>query len=220
MSSNLKLRLISSIVMIIFFIPTIFYFRTFFNIIICILALMMIYEWYKMGDKNSYYLFFVIIMCIVSFSTLMISYSDSKGLFLLTIISMISAVDCCAMITGKIIKGPKLIPKISPNNTYSGFIGGIMGGSVIVTILTSIYSLNYFYKKEINMWYIVLVTIILSIITQLSDLFISYFKRKFNCKDTGRIIPGHGGVIDRFDGYILTMPTIFFYLSYTHLIEI
>ena len=107
---------------------------------------------------------------------------------------------------GETFKGPKL-SKISPNKTYAGVIGGYILSIVFSyffiinenSILFEIYTLNY-----------LILTLLISTVSQIGDLIISYFKRISNVKDTGKIIPGHGGILDRIDGMIFVFP--FFYL--------
>jgi phosphatidate cytidylyltransferase len=125
---------------------------------------------------------------------------------------IIVTVDTMAMVGGKLIGGRKLAPTISPNKTVSGLLTGLIFASCIPFIVG-------IYKPIFNfsMVYIVAGTIILGFFAQMSDLFISIFKRKFGVKDSGSIIPGHGGVLDRFDSFILTAPmlllTVYLYLG-------
>ena len=106
--------------------------------------------------------------------------------------------DIGGLVFGKIFKGKKLT-KISPNKTISGSIG-----SLIFSIL-----LIPFYQESLfneNLSIIILITITISITSQLGDLFISYLKRKAKVKDTSDILPGHGGILDRIDGIIFAIP--------------
>ena len=119
----------------------------------------------------------------------------SHKINLLFIVSICISTDIGGFIFGKIFKGKK-ITKISPNKTYSGMLG-----SYILSIITAFYFMSY-----LNNNYIFLISIILSTISQIGDLFISLLKRKANLKDTGNILPGHGGLLDRFDGLIFTIP--------------
>ena len=97
---------------------------------------------------------------------------------------------------GKILGGKKLT-KISPNKTYSGMIGSFL----LSILITPMLFINYF-----KLQHLILLAVILSAITQIGDLFISYLKRKSNLKDTGKLLPGHGGLLDRFDGIIFAVP--------------
>tara|TARA_B100000242_G_scaffold230506_1_gene170582 strand:+ start:209 stop:565 length:357 start_codon:yes stop_codon:yes gene_type:complete len=108
-------------------------------------------------------------------------------------------------IFGKTFKGPKLT-KISPNKTYSGVVG-----SFLLSLVVGIFFLEYINVNllEKNLVMISLGILFISLISQLGDLIISYFKRKAKLKNTGNILPGHGGMLDRIDGMIFVIPTIF-----------
>ena len=106
--------------------------------------------------------------------------------------------DVGGLVCGKIIKGKKLT-KISPNKTISGSIGSFIFSTVLIP---------FFYKTLIDetLLNLFLITIIISLISQLGDLFISFLKRKAKVKDTSDLLPGHGGVLDRIDGIIFAIP--------------
>ena len=106
--------------------------------------------------------------------------------------------DIGGLVSGKIFKGKKLT-KISPNKTISGSIG---------SFIFSISIIPFFYKSQMdqNLLSILLITIIISLTSQLGDLFISLLKRKAKVKDTSDLLPGHGGVLDRIDGIIFAIP--------------
>ena len=117
---------------------------------------------------------------------------------LIFIITICILTDIGGYIFGKTFKGKKLT-KISPNKTYSG-----MFGSFFFTIL---FSLIYSYSISfIDLEIILLTSIIISAISQIGDLFISYLKRKAKLKDSGNILPGHGGLLDRIDGILFALP--------------
>ena len=103
---------------------------------------------------------------------------------------------------GKIVGGKKLT-KISPNKTISGSIG-----SFIFSLFPLVF-FYFFYDKNLLILKLFFITLILSFTCQIGDLFISLFKRKANVKDTGKILPGHGGLLDRIDGIIFTIPVAF-----------
>ena len=113
--------------------------------------------------------------------------------------------DIGGYIIGKIFKGRKL-SKISPNKTISGSIG-----SFIFSLFTIPIFLNDLSFISLNL--LVITTLIISLISQLGDLFISYLKRLSKVKDTGNILPGHGGILDRIDGILFAVPIGFFLLD-------
>ena len=109
------------------------------------------------------------------------------------------ASDVGGLVFGKVFKGKKLI-KISPNKTISGSIGSFI---LSLSLVPFIY---YFMGQVINFFDLIILTIIVSFFCQLGDLFISYLKRKANVKDTGDLLPGHGGFLDRIDGMLFAIP--------------
>ena len=144
---------------------------------------------------NVYILFFLIII----FLYLNENYNLKQIDFIIVVCICIST-DVGGYIFGKTFKGKKLT-KISPKKTYSGMIG-----SFITSILVTFLLFTQFYSaKEL-----VLITILLSSISQLGDLSISFIKRKSKLKNTGSILPGHGGLLDRLDGFIFAIPLSLF----------
>ena len=118
---------------------------------------------------------------------------------------------------GKIFKGPKLT-SISPNKTYAGMFGGFIFAVLLATFFIQIFlNLNensgFHYK-------IYIITILISSVSQLGDIVVSYFKRINNIKDTGKIIPGHGGLLDRIDGMIFAFPFSYIILSTNLIIKL
>ena len=128
--------------------------------------------------------------------------------FFLYIISICFFTDIGGYMFGKIIGGRKLTT-ISPNKTISGTIGSFIF-SIMPLILFS--NLDYF-NLEFNLSNFVF-CLIVSLISQIGDLFISYLKRKANIKDTGKILPGHGGILDRVDGIIFAIPFSYLLLKF------
>ena len=111
------------------------------------------------------------------------------------------ASDIGGFIFGKIFKGPKLT-KISPNKTYAGAVGSLIFSIMIV----SSFFILFF---NLNNFYIIITGFVISIFCQLGDLLFSFLKRKAKIKDTGNILPGHGGILDRLDGVLLGIPAGF-----------
>ena len=136
-------------------------------------------------------------------------YEISSGYLWIFVLLVCVSTDIGGYIFGKLFKGPKLI-KISPNKTYSGMIGGYLLSLLTLKLFLNIYDIGV--NKE---WFIV--TILVSTISQIGDIIISYFKRLSKVKDTGKIIPGHGGLLDRIDGMIFAFP-IFYLIELTNFI--
>ncbi|MDF7626556.1 phosphatidate cytidylyltransferase [Lactobacillaceae bacterium L1_55_11] len=109
--------------------------------------------------------------------------------------------DSGAYLVGRKLGKNKLAPKISPNKTWEGSVGGTL---VAVLVVPAIYALNGW--SHYSYWTLLVVALILSIGGQFGDLIESAFKRYFRVKDSGTILPGHGGILDRFDSMLVVMP--------------
>ena len=126
-------------------------------------------------------------------------------------------VDTFAMLTGSLFKGKKLCERISPNKTVSGAIGGFIFGTLAAIALFFIFNSIDTYRLlfislNLTWWKVMIVGIISSIVCQIGDLFESFLKRKANVKDSGDLLPGHGGVLDRFDSHIANILVVFIFL--------
>lgn len=206
---NFITRSISAMFIGIVFFISVFIFRPFFYILFTVIAAIMLSEWYNMTKDSKISLALGQLIIPIPISSLMIlSYIDNTGWILFLFFAAIWSVDMMAMVGGSIIKGPKLAPTLSPKKTISGLLSGVMSAIIMVNILTFIPYYKLPYPMEISNSLLSIFTLIIAFIAQASDLFISYFKRKFNIKDTGTIIPGHGGMLDRFDSIILTAPIV------------
>ena len=148
-----------------------------------------------------YYIFFI--FCNFSYEI----YRSESPIFFLYVISICFFTDIGGYVFGKIIGGKKL-SKISPNKTISGTVG-----SFILSIVPLLFFINFdaidleFNQKN------VIFCLLVSLISQLGDLFISLIKRKAKTKDTGNLLPGHGGILDRVDGIIFAMPFSYFLIK-------
>jgi phosphatidate cytidylyltransferase len=114
---------------------------------------------------------------------------------ILFVFALVWATDIAGYFAGRAIGGPKLAPKISPNKTWSGAVGGAIGAVIAGIAVAKMFGLG-------NAVAIGFVALLLSGIAQAGDLFESSIKRRFGAKDAGKLIPGHGGVMDRLDGFI------------------
>ncbi len=205
MKTEISKRIFSSITIItlgFFFIIKGYYLFNFFLIFCLVVS---VYEWHMMCKKIIYLLIgylFLIFSFYSAFSLRNNFGEDSLILFLFVLLICIFT-DIGGYTFGKIFKGPK-ITKISPNKTYSGMLGGYIC-SFLVFFFLKYYNFVFVYSAEWKPKLFILI-ILVSTISQIGDLIISYFKRLSNIKDTGKIIPGHGGILDRIDGMIFAFP--------------
>ena len=137
---------------------------------------------------------------------------DKGNLFVWLILIGGWATDTMAYFSGKLLGKNKLIPDVSPKKTVEGAIGGIIGCTLIIFVY-GLFINSHFGIKIAPMHYIAL-GLILSVASQLGDLTASSIKRATKIKDFGTVMPGHGGVIDRFDSILLVAPIVYFYLSF------
>ena len=202
-------RLLSSIVLI----PVVFFFTVkgsfIFNFFLLVCFFITSYEWFRMIKKSLLKITGIFFLILSFYSIYKIRNDfDRDFLHLLFVTIVCVSTDLGGYIFGKILGGPKLT-KISPKKTYTGSIGSFL----LAIILTNIY-LNY---EDVEFTIeIFIFVLIISIISQLGDIFISYCKRLSKIKDTGKIIPGHGGLLDRVDGMIFAFPfSYIFFLFWT-----
>lgn len=120
--------------------------------------------------------------------------------------------DASAYFIGIYFGKKKLIPEVSPNKTIAGALGGILGCTLITTLFGL--AINYYFKIDIMLYKYIILGILASISAQIGDLLASAIKRTTNVKDFGDIMPGHGGIIDRFDSILFVSPIVYFFLFY------
>ena len=203
MSKEFIKRFISSIILLplaFFFIIQGSFLLIFFTVIFFIIAS---YEWHMMSKKKSYYIYGFLFL-IFSFYTF---YKLSTELFVIFyVIIVCTSTDIGGYVFGKIFKGPKLT-KISPKKTYAGMFGGYFLSLISLSVIISFID----YDSTVVLF---LLTILISTVSQLGDIIISYFKRLSKIKNTGKLIPGHGGLLDRIDGMIFAFP-IYYLINLT-----
>ena len=214
MTNELSKRIFSSIILLFLTFFCIIKGSYFFIILLVAIFLISCFEWHNMSKNKSYYFFGFIYLLISLFCAfkLRFNFTGDASLFLLiTIICILT--DIGGFIFGKVFKGPKLI-KYSPNKTYSGLLGSFLFSFSIIPINSFF---NFF--NDVTLSTLVIFTFMVSGVSQLGDILIFYFKRVSKIKDTGNIIPGHGGLLDRIDGMIFAFP-ISYLMIFFNLIEI
>ena len=186
-----------------------------FNFFLLGCLLISVYEWLKLTNKLELKIAgtsFLIFSFLTIFK-LRNEFNNDYFLILFVLIICIST-DIGGYIFGKIFKGPKLT-KISPNKTVSGAIGSFLLSLIITIFFFTIIQFNINFS---SIFHLILIIILISFVSQLGDLTISYFKRESKIKDTGKIIPGHGGILDRIDGMIFAFPFFYLLISFNFLI--
>ena len=210
MNQELFKRILSSVILI----PVVIFFIVkggiFFNFFITICFFITVFEWFKMTKKIIYYIHGLIFLIISFYSIYHLrNQFENDFTYLLLVTTICVATDIGGYVFGNIIKGPT-ITKISPNKTYSGMIGGFFLSIILTNFFLDLPYLNN--SIEFSSGLLIFI-ILISSVSQLGDISISYFKRRSKIKDTGKIIPGHGGLLDRIDGMIFAFPCSYLIIS-------
>jgi phosphatidate cytidylyltransferase len=244
--SNLQLRVISSVVLIVAVLAVTYLGGVAFRLLAALIAGAIFYEWSAMSRGAAsarYQLVAAVLLAVVLFALLLgysalgvfvllglsvaaslldsgiggqglwtpagLAYAGLSGLSLallrdgdqtgltaiLFLFAVVWATDIAAYFVGRSLGGPRLAPAISPGKTQSGAIGGAVGGVIAGIALAAFAGLG-------NLPLLALVAFLLSVVSQAGDLFESWVKRRHGVKDSGSLIPGHGGVMDRVDGLV------------------
>jgi phosphatidate cytidylyltransferase len=205
-------RILSSIILL----PTVLFFiikgSFLFNFFIFICFLITTYEWLKLSKNNLLKLFGTIFIVISFYTIFNIRNEFDRDYFhLLLVVIICVSTDIGGYVFGNIFKGPKLT-KISPKKTYSGVIGSFLLSLIFTNLFLDFLSNVETFEFTKEMFLFIL---LVSLVSQIGDIIISYFKRKSKIKDTGTIIPGHGGILDRIDGMIFAFPFAYvFFLNF------
>lgn len=154
-------------------------------------------------------LFYVAVMLSYVYQTRMLS----DGVVLVCLIFLSSwGCDTCAYCVGMLIGKHKMAPKLSPKKSVEGGIGGVVGAALLGTLLAL--GVNYFGGMDVNPMQYAIICAVGGMISQVGDLAASAIKRNYEIKDYGHLIPGHGGILDRFDSVIFTAPVIYYLATY------
>ena len=205
-SKNLKNRIMTSIGLTIILILIVKY-QFFLISCLFVLGILSLIEFFSLMCKilknkislllaNFFFTIFIFLFCYLFF---FFSNFIQLKLILFSILLACIGSDVGGFIFGKFFQGPKLYKKISPNKTISGSIGALIFSCLFIYF-------TIFYFIDTHNFKIIIVGIVTSITCQFGDLFFSFLKRKAQVKDTGNILPGHGGVLDRLDGIFFGLP--------------
>ena len=197
--NTIILRIISAIVLAPAVLWVVFVGGVAFELMVALVAMVLVYEWAKMVGRNFWWLVLGgVYISAAIFAIWWLREGSESGLFYFVwLLVVVWATDIGGYIFGMTIGGPKLAPSISPNKTWSGFIGGILlaaiGGYSVVMYFSDQAQIS-------NLALVISLGVGMSVVSQLGDLFESKIKRRFGVKDSGNVIPGHGGLFDRIDG--------------------
>jgi len=132
----------------------------------------------------------------LALASIVLRADDEDGfLAMIFLFAIVWATDIGAYFVGRALGGPKLVPQVSPNKTWAGALGGLIASVVVAVAVAKVAALPALFA-------LAMVAVVLSVFAQGGDLFESFLKRRFHAKDSGRLIPGHGGLMDRLDGFV------------------
>ncbi len=139
---------------------------------------------------------------------------ETNGVYWVIVFMMcVWASDSVAYAFGKNFGGPKMTPTVSPNKTWSGYAGALLGPMIVLFLCVHIFN-PYYLNANLSMIVTLLSGALIGVCGQSGDLLISLMKRKAGLKDTGSIIPGHGGILDRIDAMLMAFPVYIAYIKY------
>ncbi len=212
MISEFKKRLLTSLWIIPLTLFFIFKGSIFFIFFLSLIFFISVYEWFNITKNLKVFKIAGTILIILSiYSAYLIRENQGANTFIFIILISVLT-DLGGYIFGKTLRGPKLT-KISPNKTYSGVLGGFILPIIGGIMFYNFYMMNFQLRVEHYIPVFIFIFVI-SLINQIGDLIISFFKRKAKIKNTGKILPGHGGLLDRIDGIIFTIPVSYVILNY------
>lgn len=216
--SGLGLRALSSLLLAPLIIAAVIAGGWWFMALIALTALVSLYEWYGLA-KPGKYAFGVLLLGLVYLSLSFMSYVGLRFAFdcgawlALAVVLCVWGSDIGGYFAGKFIGGPKMAPKLSPKKTWAGLAGAMLSSGLV---LAGLHQVGPYLFKYINTdtglivpetWVpVLLVGALLGLVGQIGDVSISFLKRRVGLKDTGNLIPGHGGLLDRIDALLLVGP--------------
>ena len=210
LKSNLTLRIVSSLLLAGVTIVSLFHGSPLFETLLFFVFLLLMLELRRLPFRAQGH-FFVGLYSIISFLSVYWLSKEVELLFFLFCIVWSS--DIGAYCAGKFFGGPKVLPKVSPNKTWAGVFGACFLTLFMITLFFDYYVIPVHTHNITHhiFWLlgdenILVLSLILSLLSQIGDFLQSYIKRQLGIKDTGSLIPGHGGLFDRLDGLIFVAP--------------
>jgi phosphatidate cytidylyltransferase len=198
--SELTLRILSAVVLAVAAIASAWVGGTVFALVWAALALLCLHEWLSIVRGKPGFtpwgLGGVLYVAALYYSVLILRQDALLGLVsIFFLFAVVWGADVGAYFAGRTLGGPKLAPRISPKKTWSGFVGGLITAALAGAAVLKVMGLS---PKPAH----IVLALVLGVASVLGDLFESGFKRHFGVKDSGSLIPGHGGFLDRLDGFV------------------
>jgi phosphatidate cytidylyltransferase len=193
--SNLTLRIASAAVLMPLALAATYYGGWAFALLWAVAAIAVLWEWTRMVEGPVWVacgFFYAAALCV---APVWLRADIEFGLLAIVLLfAIVWSTDIFGYFFGRALGGPKLMPKVSPKKTWSGAIAGTIGAMIVAIIVAKLFG-------SFSAVAIAAVALVLSVCAQAGDLFESFVKRKFGVKDSSQLIPGHGGVMDRLDGF-------------------
>jgi phosphatidate cytidylyltransferase len=198
----LKTRVVTGVIAAPLFLLVVYLENPWFSVLVAAIAAMVFFEFGRMAQgRGSAWIAAAVPYAVVPGAGLVYVMTIGGRWSIFWLLAVVWATDIGAYAAGRTIGGPKLAPKISPNKTWSGAVGGLV--SAIIAQAVVVWAADVAISVQF-----VLIAILASIVSQAGDLFESALKRRYQVKDSGGLIPGHGGVMDRFDGLWAAAPVM------------
>lgn len=201
---DLPVRIASALVVVAIAIGAIWLGGWFWAAFVMVVAAGVLYEWRALvrampgGPLRAILWTIGGILYIAPAAAMLLMLREAEGGFakVFFLVALVAAIDIGAYFTGRSIGGPKIAPRISPSKTWAGLLGGVLGASALLYLWAGLGGVN------LAWWQVLALGALAAIIAQAGDFFESWMKRRAGVKDSGRLIPGHGGLFDRVDGLI------------------
>lgn len=195
LQSNLALRIASAVVLGPIAVAAAYFGGWPFALFWAVAAVAVAWEWTRMVSGPAWIMSGVVYAAAMFLAPVLLRNDQTFGLLSIVLLfAVVWSTDIFGYFGGRSIGGPKLMPAVSPKKTWSGAICGTFGSMIVAVLVAKLFG-------SFNMTAIAGVALLLSICGQAGDLFESWIKRKFNVKDSSQLIPGHGGAMDRLDGF-------------------
>jgi len=193
-SNNLALRVASAVVMAPLALLTAYLGGWVFAVFWAVAALAVLWEWISLVKGPAWIVAGIGYAGVMLAAPLALRHGEFGFLAMLLLFAIVWTTDVLGYFAGRAFGGPKLLPAVSPKKTWSGAIAGTLGAMVVAVLVAGQFG-------AFNKTAIAIIALLLSVVAQLGDLFESWVKRQFGAKDASQLIPGHGGVMDRLDGF-------------------